>query len=92
VKRKNEERSKQFIENLRETSSQKSEKFCRHVYLHIKPVRAPIFCEIGLAASHDLNSRKPLSCILPASIESAAGVVSLIILTIVELDDVWHDD
>jgi hypothetical protein len=27
-RRKNEERSKQFIENLRETSSQKSEKSC----------------------------------------------------------------
>jgi hypothetical protein len=63
----------------------------RHVYLHIKPVRAPIFCEIGLAARRDLNSRKPLLCILPVSIESAASVVSLIILTIADLDDVGHD-
>jgi hypothetical protein len=64
----------------------------RHVYLHIKPVRAPIFREICLAAGRDLNSRKTLSCILLASIESATGVVSLVILTVVELDDVWHDD
>jgi hypothetical protein len=63
-----------------------------HVHLHIKPVRAPIFCEIGLAARRDLNSRKPLSCIPPTSIESAAGVASLVILTIAELDDFWHDE
>jgi hypothetical protein len=36
--------------------------------------------------------RESLPCVLPAGIESAAGVVSLIILTIIELDDIRHDD
>jgi hypothetical protein len=61
-------------------------------HLHIKPVRAPIFCEICLAPGCDMNSRKPLSRILFVSIESGACVVSLVILTVVELDNVWHDD
>jgi hypothetical protein len=39
-----------------------------------------------------MNSRKPLSRILFVSIESGACVVSLVILTVVELDNVWHDD
>jgi hypothetical protein len=64
----------------------------RHVYLHIKPVRTPIFCEVGLAAGCDLDSRESLPCVLPAGVESATGVVSLIILTIIELDDIRHDD
>jgi hypothetical protein len=63
-----------------------------HVYLYIKLVRDPIFCEVGLAARRDLDSRKPFSCILPAGVESPAGVVSIIILTIIELDDIRHDD
>jgi hypothetical protein len=36
----------------------------RHVYLHIKPVRTPIFCEVGLAAGCDLDSRESLPCVL----------------------------
>jgi hypothetical protein len=64
----------------------------RHVHLHIELVRAPIFCEVGLATRRDLDSLKPFSCILLAGVESAAGVVSLIILTIIELDDIWLDD
>jgi hypothetical protein len=65
---------------------------CRHVHIHVKPVRAPVSCEVRLAAGCDLNSRKPSSFILPVSVESAACVVSLIILTVVELDNVRYDD
>jgi hypothetical protein len=65
---------------------------CIHVHFRVKPIRAPVFHEIRLAAGRDLNSCKPFSCILPASTESAACVVSLIVLTVVELDNVWHDD
>jgi hypothetical protein len=65
---------------------------CRHVHLHVKLVRAPVFREVCLAAVCDLNSRKPSSFILLASVESAACVVSLIILTVVELDNVRYDD
>jgi hypothetical protein len=64
----------------------------RHVYLHIKLVRAPIFCEVGLAARCDLDSRKPFSCVLPAGVEGAASVVSFIILTVIALDDNRHND
>jgi hypothetical protein len=45
---------------------------CRHVHLDVKPVRAPVFREVHLAEGRDLNSRKPSSCILSASVESAA--------------------
>jgi hypothetical protein len=64
----------------------------RHVYLHIKPVRAPVFCEIGLATGRDLNSRDPFLRVLSTSVEGAACIVSLVKLTIAELDDVRHDD
>jgi hypothetical protein len=64
----------------------------RHVHLDIKPVGAPVFREVRLAAGRDLDSRKPSSCILPARIESAAHVVCLVISAIVKLNDVRHND
>jgi hypothetical protein len=63
----------------------------RHVYLHIKPVGAPVFHEVGLAAGCNLNSCDPFSCVLSTGVEGATCIVSLVKLTIVELDDIWHD-
>jgi hypothetical protein len=65
---------------------------CRHVHLHVKPVRAPVFRKVCLIAGRDLNSRKPSSCILSASVESAACVVSLVVSVVIKLDNVRHDD
>jgi hypothetical protein len=67
-------------------------KNCRDVHLDVKPVRAPVFREVYLAAGRDLNSRKPSLCILSASVESAACVVSFVVSAVVELDNVQHDD
>jgi hypothetical protein len=64
----------------------------RHVHLDIKPVGAPVFHQVCFAAGCDLNSRKPLSRVLPACVESAARTVRFIVLTVVKLDNVRHDD
>jgi hypothetical protein len=53
-----------------------------HVYLHIKPIRAPVFGEVGLAARRNLNSRKSFSRILP----------TCVMLAVIEFDDVRLDD
>jgi hypothetical protein len=42
----------------------------RHVHLDIKPVGAPVFRQVRFAAGRDLDSRKPLSRILPAGVEA----------------------
>jgi hypothetical protein len=39
-----------------------------------------------------MNSHKPFSCILPANIESASCVVSLVVLTVVEVHNVRHNN
>jgi hypothetical protein len=64
----------------------------RHINFDVEPVRTPVFCEICFAAGRDLNSRDPFSCILSTGIESAARVVSLVKLTVVDLDNIWHDN
>jgi hypothetical protein len=64
----------------------------RHVNFDVEPVRTPVFCEICFAAGRDLNSRDPFSRILSTGIESAARVVSLVKLTVVDLDNIWHDN
>jgi hypothetical protein len=64
----------------------------RHVNFDIEQIRAPVFCEICFAARRDLNLRNPFSRILSMSVESAACIVSLVELTVVDLNDIWHDD
>jgi hypothetical protein len=65
---------------------------CRHVHLDVEPVRTPVLSEISLTAGRDLNSRKSLSRILSAGVEGAAHAVSFVVLTIVDLDNVWHNN
>jgi hypothetical protein len=60
----------------------------RHVNFDIEPIRAPAFCEICFAAGRDLNSRNPFSHILSTSVESAARIVSLVELTVIDLNDI----
>jgi hypothetical protein len=64
----------------------------RHVNLHIKPKRIPIFGEVGLAVGRDLNPRQAFSQILPTHVEGAACVMRFIKLAIVEFDDTFLDD
>jgi hypothetical protein len=64
----------------------------RHVHFHIKPIRAPVFGEVSLAARCNLNPRKSFSCILPMRVESAASVVCFVVLAVVKFDDVRLDD
>jgi hypothetical protein len=64
----------------------------RHVYLDVKPVGAPVFRQVRFAAGRDLDSRKPLSHIFPAGVESAARILCFIVSAIVKLNDVWRDD
>jgi hypothetical protein len=64
----------------------------RHVSFDIESIRAPVFCEICFAAGHDLNSCNPFSRVLSTSVESAAHIVSLIEVTIVDFNDIWNDD
>jgi hypothetical protein len=64
----------------------------RHVNLHIKPKRTPIFGEIGLAAGCDLNSCQAFSQILPTCVEGTTCVVCFEILAVVEFDDIFLDD
>jgi hypothetical protein len=64
----------------------------RHVHFDIEPVRTPVLCEICLATGCDLNSRDPFSCILSTGVEGAARIVSLVKLTVVDLDNIWHNN
>jgi hypothetical protein len=64
----------------------------RHIHLDIEPVRTPVLCEVCLATGRDLNSRDSLSCILSTGVESAACVVSFVKLSVVDLDNIWHND
>jgi hypothetical protein len=65
---------------------------CRHVHLDVEPVQTPVFREIPLTAGRDLNSRDSLSRVLSTGVEGAARVVSFVILTIVDLDNVWNNN
>jgi hypothetical protein len=65
---------------------------CRHVNVDVEPIRAPIFCAICLAVGLDLNSCDPFSRILPTSVESAACIVSFVEVTVVNLNDISHDN
>jgi hypothetical protein len=62
-----------------------------HDDLHVEPVRVPIIGQVGLAAESDLNSRNPFSGVLVSGVESAACMLSFIILPVVEFDDVGND-
>jgi hypothetical protein len=64
----------------------------RHVHLDMELVGAPILRQVRFAAGRDLDSRKPLSRVLPTSVESAARIVRVVVLTIVELDNVWNNN
>jgi hypothetical protein len=64
----------------------------RHVNFDIKPIRTPFFCEICFAAGRDLNLRDSFSRILSTSVESAAWVMSLVELTVVDLNNIWQDN
>jgi hypothetical protein len=64
----------------------------RHVNLDIEPIRAPVFGEICLAAGCDLDSCNPSSRVLSTAVESTACVVSFVELTVIDLNDIWHDD
>jgi hypothetical protein len=65
---------------------------CRHVHLDVEPVRTPVFRGIRLTAWRDLNSRDSLSHVLLMGVEGAAHVVSFVILTIVDLDNIWNNN
>jgi hypothetical protein len=64
----------------------------RYVHLDIKLVGAPVFHQVRFAAGRDLDSCEPLSRALPAGVESATRIVRFVVLTVVELGNVWHDD
>jgi hypothetical protein len=63
-----------------------------HVDLDIKPIRAPVFREVSLAARCNLNSCKSFSHILPTRVESTASVVCFVVLVVVKFNNVWLDD
>jgi hypothetical protein len=63
-----------------------------HIHLDIESVRAPVLCEVCLAAGRDLNSHDSLSRILSTGVEGATCVVSFVKLTVVDLDNIWHND
>jgi hypothetical protein len=65
---------------------------CRHVNLDIKPVRAPVFGEVGFATGRDLNSRDPFSSVLTPGVESTTHIVSFVELPTVDFDNIWHND
>jgi hypothetical protein len=65
---------------------------CRHVHLDVEPVQTPVFYEIRLAAGCDLNSRDTLSRILSTGVEGVARVVSFVVLTILDLDNVYNNN
>jgi hypothetical protein len=64
----------------------------RHVDLHIEPARVPIISQVGLAARSDLNSRNPFSGVLSSGVESAACMLSFVILPVVDFDDIGNND
>jgi hypothetical protein len=64
----------------------------RHVNFYIEPVRTPVLCEVCLAAERNLNSRNSFSCILSTGVEGAARIMCFVKLTIVDLDNVWHNN
>jgi hypothetical protein len=64
----------------------------RHVHFDVKPVGAPVFRQVRFAAGHNLDSRKPFPRVLPAGVESVARIVCFVVLTVVELDNVRHED
>jgi hypothetical protein len=64
----------------------------RHVNLDVEPVRVPIISQVGLAVGSDLNSRNPLSGVLSSGVESAACMLSFVILPVVDFDDVGNND
>jgi hypothetical protein len=64
----------------------------RHVSFDIEPIRALVFSEICFVVRRGLNSRNPFSHILSTSVESVARIVSFVELTVVDLNDIWHDD
>jgi hypothetical protein len=44
------------------------------------------------AAGRDLNSRDPFWRILSMGVEGAARIVGLVKLTVVDLDNIWHNN
>jgi hypothetical protein len=64
----------------------------RHVNLHVEPIRVPIIGQVGLAAGSNLNSRNPFSGVLSPGVESAACMLSFVILPVVDFDDVGNND
>jgi hypothetical protein len=64
----------------------------RHVNFDVEPIRALVFCEICFAAGCNLNSRDPFSCVLSTSVESTTCIVSFIELTVVDLNNVRHNN
>jgi hypothetical protein len=63
-----------------------------HVHLDVELVRTLVFCEIRLTARCDLNSRDSFLRILTTGVEGASCIMSFVILTIVDLDNVWHNN
>jgi hypothetical protein len=63
-----------------------------HVNLDIEPIRAPVFGEISLAAGCNLDSCNPSSRVFSTGVESTARVVSFVELTVINPNDVEHDD
>jgi hypothetical protein len=64
----------------------------RHVHLDVEPVRTLFLCEICLAAGRNLNLRDPFSPTLSTGVEGAARTMSLVKLTIVDLDNIWNNN
>jgi hypothetical protein len=63
-----------------------------HFNLDIEPIRAPVFSEVRLAAGCNLDSCNSSSRVLSTGVESTTRVVSFVELTVVDLNDVEHDD
>jgi hypothetical protein len=61
---------------------------CRLVNLDVKPVRAPVFGEVGFATERDLNSCDPSSGVLTSGVESTTRIVSFVELPVVDFDNV----
>jgi hypothetical protein len=64
----------------------------RHVNFDVEPIRAPVFCEVCFAAGCDLNSCDPSSCVLSTSVESTTCIVSFVESSVVDLNDVRHNN
>jgi hypothetical protein len=63
-----------------------------HVNLDIEPIRAPVFGGISLAAGCNLDLCNPSSLVLSPGVESTTCVVSFVELTVIDLNDIEHDD